>query len=199
MLLDLNELGRGKKFVGLGAFVVSDDQNLLAYTIDYVGYRQFNLHVKDLRSGEELPDTTDRVTSIQWAGDNRTLLLTTEDAITKRSDRLSRLTLGQALAPVYDETDALFRIRVSKTRDKKYVLLNIRSTDSSEVRYLRADQPQANFAVFLPREKKHRYDIDHRENLFYIHTNQGAKNFRVVTAPADDPRPANWRGLCPAQ
>lgn len=196
VLLDLNELGRGKKFVGLGAFVVSDDQNLLAYTIDYVGYRQFTLHVKDLRTGE-LPDTTERVTSIQWAADNRTLLLTTEDAITKRSDRLWRLTLGESLAPVYEETDALFRIRVSKTRDKKYVLLNIRSTDSSEVRYLRADQPQASFTVFLPREKKHRYDIDHRENLFYIHTNQGAKNFRVVTAPAGDPAPKNWKVFIP--
>jgi oligopeptidase B len=198
VLLDLNELGRGKKFVGLGALVVSDDQNLLAYTIDYVGYRQFSLRVKDLRTGEELPDATERVTSLQWAADNRTLLLTTEDAVTKRSDHLWRHTLGQtAFVPVYEETDALFRIRLSKTRDKKYVLLNIRSTDSSEVRYLRADQPQASFTVFLPRAKKHRYDIDHRENLFYIRTNRGAKNFQVVTAPVGDPRPENWKVFIP--
>src|SRR5215472_13135010 len=71
VLLDLNELGKGKKFAGLGAFEVSDDQDLLAYTIDYVGYRQFALHVKDLRSGATLPDTMERVDSVAWAADNR--------------------------------------------------------------------------------------------------------------------------------
>jgi oligopeptidase B len=78
VLLDLNVLGQWKKFVGLGAFVVSDDQNLLAYTIDYVGYRQFTLQVKDLRTGETLPDTLERVDSIAWAADNHTLFLTTD-------------------------------------------------------------------------------------------------------------------------
>ena len=94
VLLDLNELGKDKKFVGLGGFVVSDDQNLLAYTIDYTGFRQYALHVKDLRTGQTLPDTTERVTSLAWAADNKTLFLTTEDAVTKRSDKLWRHVLG---------------------------------------------------------------------------------------------------------
>jgi oligopeptidase B len=88
VLLDLNELGQGRKFVGLGAFVVSDDQNLLAYTIDYVGYRQFSLYVKDLRTGATLPDTMERVDSVAWAADNDTLFLTTEDEVTKRANRI---------------------------------------------------------------------------------------------------------------
>ena len=93
VLLDLNELGQVKKFVGLGAFVVSDDQNLLAYTLDYTGYRQFTLQVKDLRTGAVLPDTMERVDSIAWAADNRTLFVVTEDAVTKRSSRAWRHTL----------------------------------------------------------------------------------------------------------
>src|SRR5271165_1879558 len=194
VLLDLNELANGHKFVGLGAFVVSDDQNLLAYTTDYVGFRQFSLHVKDLRTGEVLADTTERVDSVQWAADNRTLFLTTEDPVTKRSDHLWRHKLSeQAFEPVYHEEDELFRIGLSKTRDKKYLLLEIGSTDTSEVRYLRSDQPGANFAVFLPREKKHRYDVDHREDLFYVRTNKGAKNFQVVTAPEGNPSQQNWK------
>ncbi len=198
VLLDLNELAKGHKFVGLGAFVVSDDQNLLAYTTDYVGFRQFSLHVKDLRTGEVLPDTTERVDSVQWAADNRTLFLTTEDAVTKRSDHLWRHKLGdQAFEPVYHEEDELFTIRISKTRDKKYLLLHLNSTDTSEVRYLRADQPNANLTVFLPREKKHRYDVDHREDLFYIRTNKGAKNFQIVTAPENDLSPAHWKVFIP--
>jgi oligopeptidase B len=198
VLLNLNEMPQGKKFIGLGAFVVSDDQNLLAYTTDYVGFRQFSLHVKDLRSGQILADTTERVDNLAWAADNRTLFLVTEDTVTKRSDHLWRHTLGQQeFEPIYEENDELFHIGVSKTRDKKYLLLDIHSTDTTEVRYLRADQPHLSFTVFRTREKKHRYDVDHHENLFYIRTNKGAKNFQVVTAPENDPSSGNWKVFIP--
>ena len=198
VLLDLNELARGKKYVGLGAFVVSDDQNLLAYSTDYVGYRTYSLHVKDLRTGQDLPDTAERVGGVQWASDNRTLFFTTQDAVTKRSDQLWRHTLGQnASELIYEEKDALYRIGVSKTRDKMYLLVGIRSTDTSEVRYLRANQPQGNFAVFLAREKKHRYEVDHRESTFFIRTNKGAKNFQIVTAAENELDPKKWKIFIP--
>jgi oligopeptidase B len=193
VLLDLNQLGKDRKFVGLGAFQVSDDQNLLAYTIDYVGFRQYSLHVKDLRTGETLPDTAERVTTVRWAADNKTLFFTTEDAVTKRSDKLWRHVLGAASPePLYDEQDELYDIGLDKTRDKHYLLLESESKDTTEFRYLRADHPHDAFAVFLPREKKHRYYVDHRENLFYIRTNKGGKNFEIVTAPESDPNPKNW-------
>lgn len=96
VLLDANELAKTHKFVGLGAFVVSDDQTMLAYTVDFTGFRQYGLQVKNLRTGETLPDTTERVDSVEWAADNHTLFLTTEDAVTKRSDKLWRHTLGGA-------------------------------------------------------------------------------------------------------
>jgi oligopeptidase B len=194
VLLDLNQLGQGKKFVGLGALVVSDDQNLLAYTIDYVGYRQFSLFVKDLRTGATLPDTMERVDSVAWAADNHTLFLTTEDEVTKRGNRAWRHTLGQkSFEPLYEEKDETFRIEVKKTRDKKYLLLSAQSADTTEVRYMKADQAQSDFIVFLPREKQHRYFLDHRENLFYIRSNKTAKNFQVFTAPEDDPEAKNWK------
>ncbi len=194
VLLDLNELGQGKTFAGLGAFEVSDDQNLLAYTIDYVGYRQFSLYVKDLRTGATLPDTMERVDSVAWAADNHTLFLTTEDEVTKRANRAWRHPLGQkAFEPLYEEKDETFGIEVNKTRDKKYLLLSAVNTDTSEFRYLKADQAQSDFAVFLPREKQHRYFLDHRENLFYIRSNKNAKNYQVFTVPEEDPAPKNWK------
>jgi oligopeptidase B len=198
VLIDLNQLGQGKKFVGLGAFVVSDDQNLLAYTIDYVGYRQFSLHVKDLRTGAVLPDTIERVDSVAWAADNRTLFLTTEDDVTKRADRAWRHTLGQKEFELrFEEKDETFALEVDKTRDKKYVLLSSTSTDTTEVRYLKADQTKSDFRVFLPREKQHRYFLDHREKFFYIRSDKDAKNFQVFTAPEDDPSAKNWRIFIP--
>ena len=194
VLLDLNELALGKKFVGLGAFEVSDDQNLLAYTLDYTGYRQFTLEVKDLRSGIVLPDTIERVDSVAWAADNRTLFVVTEDAVTKRSNRAWRHVLGQKNSePIYEEKDETFRLGVEKTRDKKYVLLGASRTDTSDVRYLKADQPQGTFTLFLPRERGHRYFVDHRGDLFYIRSDRGATNFQVLTAPDDDANPKNWK------
>jgi oligopeptidase B len=198
VLLDPNELAQGRPYVGLGAFVLSDDQNLLAFTIDYTGFREYALKIKDLRSGDTLPDTTDRVTSVAWAADNSTLFLTTEDEVTKRSDKLWRHVLGSTrFEPVYDERDEVFDIDVAKTRDKIYLILAIEATDTTEIRYLRADQPHTGFAVLLPREKKHRYYLDHREGLFYIRTNKPGKDFAVVTAPATDPGPKNWKTLIP--
>jgi len=198
VLLDLNILGQGKKFVGLGAFVVSDDQNLLAYAIDYVGYRQFNLQVKDLRTGETLPDTVERVDSVAWGADNRTLFLTTEDEVTKRANRAWRHTLGQMESePLYEDKDETFRVGIDKTRDKKYLLLSSVSTDTSEVRYLKADQPKSDFTLLLPREKQHRYFLDHGENLFYIRSDKNAKNFEILTAPDNDPDPKNWKVFVP--
>ncbi|PYU19819.1 MAG: oligopeptidase B [Acidobacteria bacterium] len=198
VLLDLNELGKGKNFVALGAFVVSDDQNLLAYTLDYVGYRQFTLHVKDLRTGATLPDTIERVDSLAWATDNQTLFLVTEDAVTKRPNRALRHALGQnGFEPLYEEKDETFGISVQKTRDKQYLLLSAESTDTTEFRYLKADQPRSDFTLFLPREKQRRYFLDHRENLFYIRSDKGAKNFQVFTAPDSNPDPKGWKTFIP--
>jgi oligopeptidase B len=198
ILLDLNELAKEHKFVGLGDFVMSDDQNLLANTTDFTGFHQYSVNVKDLRTGKTFPDTFERVTSVEWAADNKTLFLATEDAVTKRSDKLWRHALGAtAFEPLYAEKDEMYDIDVTKTRDRKYVVLNIEAKDTSEALYLRADRPQGSFAVFLPREKKHRYYVDHREGLFYIRSNKGGKNFQIVTAPENDPNLKNWKAFIP--
>ena len=194
ILLDLNELAKDHKFVSLGGFQLSDDQNLLAYTIDYTGFRQYALRVKDLRTGQTLPDSAERITSLEWAADNKTLFYVTEDAVTKRSDKMYRHVLGSPkFDEIYNEKDELYDIGVGKTRDLKYLALQIESKDTAEVRYLRADRPADSFTVLLPREKGHRYYLDHREGLFYIRTNKPGHNFAIVTAPVSDPSPKNWK------
>ena len=199
ILLDLNELAVGKEFLGVGQMEVSDDANLLAYTVDETGYRQYKLQVKDLRTGQALADTAERVDSVEWATDNKTLFYVTEDEVTKRSDRLWRKQLGGAPSQLYYESDELFNMGLGRTRDKKFLVLQITSTDTSEVRYVEADRPAEPFRVFLPREKKHRYDIDHREGLFYIRTDKGAKDYRIVTAPVATPEPEHWSEFVPHQ
>ena len=197
-LLDMNEVAKGKKFAGLGAFVLSDDQNLLAYSVDYSGYRQYTLQVKDLTTGKILPDTLDRTDSVEWAADNKTLFIVTEDAVTKRSDKLWRHVLGsKTFAPLAEEKDVLFDMDIGKSRDKKFIFLGSYSKDTTEQSYLRADRPDDKFTVVVPREPMHRYYLDHRENLFYIRTNKYGHNFAVATAPDRDPSLKNWRLIVP--
>jgi oligopeptidase B len=194
VLLDPNELAAGRPFVGIGSTAVSDDSNLLAYTVDFTGFRQYTLHIKDLRTGEMFTDSAERVTSVVWAADNRTLFYTTEDATTKRPDKLWRHVLGDAAYDeIYDEEDELYDIGVEKTRDRRMIVLGIESKDTSECHYVRADRPKDPFAVFLPREKAHRYYLDHREDEFFIRTNRGGRNFEVKTAPDTGHGPENWK------
>ncbi len=187
ILLDQNELAKGIEFCSLGAFEVSDDARWLAYSVDTTGMRRYRLQVKDLDSGVTLDDTAERVTSLEWASDNRTLFFTTEDATTKRSDRCFRHALGGATEEVFHEPDELYHIGLGRTRDRRYLLLAIGATDATEYRYLDAAAPAAAFTLFRARQRDHKYDLDHRAGRFFVRTNLGAKNFRVITQPADAP------------
>jgi oligopeptidase B len=197
VLLDVNELAKGHKFLSLGAFAVSDDGNLLAYTTDTTGFRQFRLAVKDLRTGRLLPDSAERVTSVEWCGDNRTLFYITEDPVTKRPNLLWRHPLRDESEPVYLEKDRLYVLSLRRSKDRKMLFLTCGSTDTRETRFLPGDRPGDDFRPVLPRQKGHKYNVEHRDGLFYIRTNQGAKNFRLVTAPVADPSPKKWKELVP--
>lgn len=194
IVLDQNDLAKGQKFMSVGAFAPSDDGNLLAYTTDNTGYRQYTLHVKDLRNGQMFPEAIERVNNVAWATDNKTIFYVTEDAVTKRSDKFFRHTLGSDKSDlVFEEKDDLFDIGTGRSRDKAVIFLEHYSKTSTEVRYLPADNPMAELKVILPRQPDHEYDVDHRGDFFYIRTNKGAKNFRVVMAPVSDPSEKNWK------
>jgi len=194
IILDQNELAKGQKFMSIGLMSPSDDGNLLAYSTDNTGYRQYTLQVKNLKTGELYPERIERVDNMSWATDNKTFFYVTEDAVTKRSDKFFRHVLGSDKNDlIYEEKDELFDIFTGRSRDKAVIVLQAVSKTSSEVRWLPANNPGADLKVVLTREPDHEYDVDHRGDLFYIRTNKGAKNFRVVTAPVDDPSEKNWK------
>ena len=194
IVLDQNELARGQKFMAIDSFVPSNDGNLLAYTTDNTGYRQYTLHVKDLRTGKLFPERIERVNGVAWATDNKTFFYVTEDAVTKRSDKFSRHVVGAEKNDlVFEEKDELFDVVVGRSRDGAIIFLHSVSKTSTEARYLRADDPNGTLKVILPREAEHEYDVDYRNDQFYIRTNKGAKNFHIVTAPVSDPSPKNWK------
>ena len=194
IVIDQNELAKGQKFMSVGLFVPSDDGNLLAYSTDNTGYRQYTLQIKDLRNGKLFPERVERVNNLAWATDNKTFFYVTEDAVTKRSDKFFRHVLGTDKTDlIYEEKDELFDIGTGRSRDKEMIFLEAAAKTSTEVRYLPANDPNASLKVILPRQPEHEYDVSHRGDLFYIRTNKGAKNFRIVTAPVSDPSEKNWK------
>src|SRR3989442_2927890 len=194
IVLDQNELAKGQKFMSVGAFSPSDKGNLLAFSTDNTGYRQYTLRIKNLNTGEMLPEKIERVDDVAWASDNKTIFYVTEDAVTKRNDKLWRHVLGtDKYELIYQEKDELFDIGVERSRDKAVIMLGAFSKTSDEFRYIPASNPSAEWKIILPRQPEHEYDVDHRGEFFYIRTNKGAKNFRVVTAPVSDPSEKNWQ------
>ena len=196
ILLDLNKLAEGHSFLGLGEFSVSDDGNLLAYSIDTTGYRQFTLYVKDLRTGKTLGEHIERAGSVVWASDNKTIFYTTEDAVSKRSDKFWRHVVGAPNSDLlYEEKDELFDLGAGRSLDKKMIFLESEAKTSREYRFLAADNPAGQFKIVVPRQDGHEYDVNYYEGQFYITTNKNALNFRVVTAPVSDPAEKNWKSF----
>jgi oligopeptidase B len=195
VVLDLNELAKGHKFLGLNAYEVSDDGNRLAFSIDTTGFRQYLLQVKDLTTGKLWPEGIPKTGSVAWAADNATIFYTVEDPA-KRQYRLYRHTVGASPKGdvlVYEEKDEKFDVDVSRSRSRAVIFLTIGSHTTSEERWIPADQPTATFKMIAPREHDHEYYADHHGDRFYIRTNKGAKNFRLVSAPTSDPSPKNWK------
>ncbi|MDQ3081365.1 MAG: S9 family peptidase, partial [Gemmatimonadota bacterium] len=191
VLLDQNELAKGKGYYAIGARVVSDDDSLLAFTFDSTGYRQYVLRIKNLRTGQMLPDRIDRVGSVVWSADGRTLFVTTEDSVTKRSDKFWRHPVGTAtMSLMFDEKDELFDVFAYRSLNKEMIFLQSAAKTSSEMHYLPSARPGAALTVLLPRAAGHEYDADYDGGRFYMRTNKGARNFRVVSAPMA--APSDW-------
>ncbi|RUT04085.1 oligopeptidase B [Dulcicalothrix desertica PCC 7102] len=199
ILLDQNQLAANEKYLNISTFNVSDDGNLVAYAIDTKGDIRYNLVVKDLRTGKILSDSIQNISSLTWASDN-TLFYVTADKITNRPNTLWRLELGNTPQKVIEEKDVEFSSRVSRTKDKKYILYTVASKDTSEIHYLDAAKPKDNLQIISKRAKGYEYLVEHRNGLWYKITNEGvnnqkAINYRIVTLPVGNSQGAEQEFL----
>jgi oligopeptidase B len=200
VLLDQNPLAVGHCYFRLGAFEVSPDHRFLAYSIDTCGSESYTLYVKDLCTGELLSDTlSNTAPAVAWANDSQTLFyIILDDA--RRPCRLFRHRLGNNPAHdvlVYHEADEAFFLDVGRTRSRQFVLLDINSHSTSEVRFVSADRPEDPFLVLEPRRAGVEYNVSHHGDRFFITTNDDAPNFRLVSTPVDNPSRPNWTPILP--
>ncbi len=200
VLLDGNAMAEGKKYFRVGNFVASPDHKLLAYSVDFEGDEAYTIHVKDLTSGQLLADAIPNTYySLEWGNDNATFFYTVLDAA-KRPYKVFRHSLGvKEDTLVCHEEDERFTVELEKTRSRAYILINIGSPLTSEVRYLDADRPMGQFAILLPRVPETEYDAAHHGDSWFLRTNDGAKTFRLIEAPVNDPSRANWKEVMAAR
>ncbi len=187
VMLDANELARGHDFYSIGALEVSHDDRYLAWAEDTVGRRQYVLRIKDLATGEVLPDRIGNTDGdMAWTADGRSVLYVEKDPRTLLGWRVRRHVLGTdpgGDALVYEQEDLSFYTGLATTKDDRYILILSDGTLTSEVRYAAAADPLLDFRVMVPREKGHEYDVDHLDGRWIVRSNWQAPNFRLFEAP----------------
>ena len=200
VILDQNQLAEGHTYLSLGNIAVSPGEQLLAYSTNTDGDETYTIRVKHLGTGEMSPDEIPNTYySLAWANDNQTFFYVTLDEA-KRPYRIWRHQLGAKIdALVYEETDERFELSLKRTRDDRFILIESESKITSEVRYLRADEPLGHFQVIWPRRHNVLYDVEAHEDQFYIRTNESAIDFRLVRVPVSDPASGLTREILPAR
>jgi oligopeptidase B len=200
VMLDGNAMAAGHDFFEIGAMAIAPDNRLLAYAEDTVGRRQYTLRVRDLETGETLPDRIENADPyLAWTADSGSFLYVEKHPETLLGYRVRRHVLGTDPAQdalVYEQDDESFYTSVGVTKDERYVLIHARSTVSTEYRYADAADPALAWRVFLPRERDHEYYVDHFDGRWIIRSNWQAPNFRLLEATVgEEGDRANWREL----
>jgi oligopeptidase B len=196
VLLDGNQLAEGHDFFALGTFDVSPDGRRLAYSTDFTGDERFTLRIKDLGTGELLPDEVpDTFYGTAWSADGSTLFyLTVDDAW--RPYRVWRHGVGTPAAQdvvVHEEADERFWVSVALSRSERFVTIDLHSKITSEVRLIPADAPDSPPRLVAPRRQGVEYSVEHRGDRLLILHNDGAEDFALAYTSADEPGP--WTTL----
>lgn len=200
ILLDGDAMAEGKPYFALGSASHSPDHRLLAYGVDEAGSEYYTLRVRDLDTGRDLSDAIpDTASGSVWSADGGHLFYVRRDE-NHRSRWVYRHRLGDDPAGdalVYEETDPAFFLSLGKTQDKRYIVVHAHAHETSEVRLIDAAAPESAPRLVLARAAGHEYQVEHHSGRLFILTNRKAEDFRVVAAPLDDARPANWQEIVP--
>jgi oligopeptidase B len=196
VLLNSDEMGTGKPYFQIGDWAVSDNNQLLAFSVDTVSRRLYTLRFKDIATGKLFPERIANTGGeVVWAADNKNLFYTRKDVTTLLPYQVYRHTLGtdpKTDALVYEERDNTFNVHLTRSKSRKYIGLELASSLSSEYRYLDANTPTEQPKVFARREKDHLYEVEHLGDKFYIRTNWMAPNYRLMTTPLTTTGKAAW-------
>lgn len=200
IVLNINELAVGHSYYDVAGYSVSPNNKLVAFGVDTLSRRIYTIHIKNLETGEILKENINGTSGrAVWAGDNKTLFYSVKDEETLRPYQIYRYSLfgNEESTLVFEENDETFNAYVFKTRSKKYIVVGTSATLSDEYRFLEAENPLGEFKMFQERERGLEYSIGHFNDMFYIRTNWGAQNFRIMETPDIETSKENWKEVIP--
>ncbi len=196
LILDEVALAEGSDYFRLGAISVSQDGRLLAYSVDDNGSERFTARIKDLSSGELLPDAIPgTLSSLVWVAGDRGIVYSLANE-QWRTDNARLHWLGKPVetdVELYHEDDEGFRVGSSLSANEKWLIVSTSDHETSEVRLIPAADPLASPLLVKPRAKGVEYDADERDGTLFIHANDTHENFRLATAPLE--KPGEWSTL----
>lgn len=197
VILNVNEMAESYSYFNATGLDVSLDNRLLVFAIDTVGRRQYTILFKNLETGEITRSGIENTSGNQvWAADNATVFYTAIDPQTLRYDRVKRYNFLNGNEPVevyYEADETFYSMGVFRSKDNRYLQIQINSTLSNETHLLRADQPTGQFKVFQPRQRDLLYSVFPFGEKFYVLTNHQAQNFRLMETPATATGMAAWQ------
>lgn len=197
IILDENKLAEGYDYFAVSGMNVSPDNEWLAFGVDTLSRRFYEVNFKNLRSGDILEQTIPNTTGgVAWANDNQTVFYTSKNKITLLSEKIYRHKMGSDFHNdelVYTENDEAYYIGVSRSKSGEYIIIYNSSTLVSDYHILRADVPDGKFKNFSLRGTAHEYSIDHYQNKFYIITNWNAKNNRLMETAENATDISQWK------
>ena len=202
VLIDQNELAKGQAYSAIGKLGLCSNNEVLAYSADFVSRRLYTIYFKNIKTGEILKDEIPNTSGgFAWALDGKTIFYTQKDETTLRSNKVFRHVLGTDVSEdveVFCEEDETFISGVSRSKSKDFIIIGSYSTVSTEFRILPIGDPTGEFKVFEERERDHEYSLYHGNGKFYIITNKdGAKNFKLVTCGETATSSENWEEVIP--
>jgi len=195
IILDVNEMAEGQAFCNVKGISIHPNNQLMAFGVDFVGRRQYEIKIKSLQTSNILEDSIENTTGGSVWSQAEDQLFYTERDETLRSARVMRHELGTSSKDdvlVYEEEDETFDVSVGKSKSKKYLVISSHSTLSSEFQLLESSNPKGEWRIFQERERDHEYSIDHFEDAFFIITNWKAKNFRLMKSGLGETSKEHW-------
>ncbi len=200
VIFDENVMARDHEYFEVAKIEVAPDQNLMAYAVDVVGRRIYEIRFKNLQTGELLSDRIEITTPyFAWAKDCKTLFFARQDLETLRSYQIYKYVVGSGKHPelVFEEKDNTFNVYVFGSKSDDVIFMGILKRDSTEFRFLDSAKPNGEWQTFLPREDKHEYSLFDGGDRFYILTNWQAENFRLMEAPKTSRTKEEWKEIVP--
>ncbi|NCS87490.1 MAG: oligopeptidase B [Ignavibacteria bacterium CG2_30_36_16] len=200
IMLNVNEMAEGYSYYQVAGLSVSPDNNFLAFGVDTLSRRKYDVRIKNLRTNEILDDLIPNTTgSVAWADDNKTFFYTLKDEAL-RPFKIFKHTTGNPVEEdnlIFHENDETYNISVRRSKSEKYIIIASTSTLTTEFSFLKSDNPNGKFTVFAQRERGLEYYIDHYEENFYIRTNLDAVNFRLMKTSVNNTSKENWTEVIP--